>query len=48
MPDLIAAFDASVADILPNVALVFGGILGLVAVVALGRFVVSRVRGSIK
>lgn len=40
--------NASVADILPNLALVFGGLLGLTAVVALGYFVVNRIRGSIK
>lgn len=48
MEDLLGQFTTSIGTIIPNVALVFGGLLGLVAVVALGYFVVNRVRGSIR
>lgn len=41
-------FTTAIGSVLPHIAVAFGGVLGLVAIVALGRFVVARVRGSIK
>lgn len=48
MEDLVTEFQTQLGLIVPQVALIFGAIIGLVALVALGRFVISRVRGSIK
>lgn len=48
MEELVTEFTAQLALIVPQVAAIFGVLIGLVALVALGRFVVSRVRGSIK
>lgn len=48
MTDLVTEFGDQLALIVPQVAAIFGALIGLVALVALGRFVVSRVRGSIK
>jgi len=46
--DLVDEFTAQIALILPYVGAVFGGIIGLVALVALGYFVINRVRGAIR
>lgn len=48
MDELVTAFGTEVGEIITNVALVFGAVIGLAAVVALGYFVVNRVRGAIR
>lgn len=47
MSDLVDDFVAQIATILPYVGAVIGAVIGLTALVALGRFIVKRVRGSI-
>jgi hypothetical protein len=46
--DILTEFIAGIADATPVVAGVFGAIIGLVFIFAIGRFIVSRVRGSVK
>lgn len=48
MSDLVDAFTDQITAILPYVGAVIAGVIGLTALVALGRFVQSRVRGSIR
>lgn len=48
MSDLVDAFIEQIGLILPYVGAAIGAVIGLTALVALGRFIVSRVRGSIK
>lgn len=48
MEDLAPELVAQLAIATPQIVLVIGAIIGLVALLSLGRFVVARVRGSIK
>lgn len=48
MTELTTEVTDQIALILPIVATVFGALIGLVAVIAVGRFAVNRVRGGIK
>lgn len=48
MSDILDALTGQVTAALPTIAAVFGALIGLVFVFAIGRFVVARIRGSVK
>jgi len=48
MSDLSDEFIAQLALATPIVATVIGSVIGLVFIIAMGRFIVSRVRGTVK
>lgn len=48
MADLLTALSTAIGAATPTIAAVFGAIIGLVFLVALGRFIIARVRGSVK
>jgi hypothetical protein len=45
---LLTAFTDGIADATPVIIGVFGAVIGLVFLLAIGRFIVRRVRGSVK
>jgi beta-lactamase regulating signal transducer with metallopeptidase domain len=48
MDTLLTAFIAQITTATPTIVGVIGAIIGLVVLVVLGRFIISRVRGSVK
>lgn len=48
MTELVDGFEAQIALLVTNVGLVFIGVLGLVALIVLARFVINRLRGAVK
>lgn len=48
MDGISDAFDAQIALAEPVLATVFGSVIGLVFIIAIGYFIVRRVRGSVK
>lgn len=48
MDELLPALTASVTEALPVIAAVFGAVISLVFLFALGRFIIARVRGAVK
>lgn len=48
MTELVDGFEAQIALLVTNVGLVFVGILGLVALIALARFIKNRLSGAVK
>ena len=48
MDALTTALTTNIATALPVIAAIFGAIIGLVFLVTLGKFVLARVRGSVK
>ena len=46
--DLLTAFTTGISDNTPTIVGVFGAIIGLVFLLVIGRFILSRVRGSVK
>lgn len=48
MTELVDGFEAQIALLVTNVGLVFVGVLGLIALIALARFIQNRIRGAIK
>lgn len=48
MTELLAAFVDGIGDATPTIVGVFGAVIGLVFLLVIGRFIISRVRGSVK
>lgn len=48
MEDLLEAFTDGITAATPTIVGVFGAVIGLVFLIVIGRFIVSRVRGSVK
>ena len=48
MADLLTAFLAQLANATPTIVGVIGAVVGLVFLLVIGRFIISRVRGSVK
>lgn len=46
--DLLTAFTSGITDNTPTIVGVFGAVIGLVFLLVIGRFIISRVRGSVK
>lgn len=48
MAALLTAFTTAITAATPTIVGVFGAVVGLVFLIVIGRFIVSRVRGSVK
>lgn len=48
MDALLTEFTAGITEATPVIVGVFGAVIGLVFLLVLGRFVIARVRGSVK
>ena len=46
--DLLTAFTAGVTAATPVIIGVFGAVIGIVFLVTIGKFILNRVRGSVK
>ena len=46
--DLLTAFTTGISTNTPIIIGVFGAVIGLVFLLVIGRFIISRVRGSVK
>lgn len=47
MDDLLVQFNSGIASATPVIVGVFGSVIGLVFLVALGFFIVGRIRGTL-
>ena len=48
MAELVTELTSQIATAAPVIVGVIGAIIGLVFIVVLGRFIIARVRGSVK
>lgn len=48
MEDLLPALTTEITAALPVIAGVFGAIIGVVFLFAVGRFIIGRIRGAVK
>lgn len=48
MDELLTAFTAGITEATPVIVGVFGAVIGIVFLFAIGAFIVRRVRGSVK
>lgn len=48
MSDILDALTAQITAATPTIAAAFGAVIGLVFIIALGAFIIRRVRGTVK